>query len=122
MMKPLFTTLALVVLSGSCRYGVTDIPSVPDHPTYTRDIFPLYADHCLVCHASPPNRGAPSNFRLDAYGDDTDKGVAGAGTYAETCLQEVKDNEMPPAAKSGEGIGPKGLEMLQRWVDQGKVE
>ena len=34
-------------------------------------------------------------------------------------LAAVEDGEMPPAAKDGDGVGPNGLELLQRWVDQG---
>jgi hypothetical protein len=122
MMKPILTTLVLMALAGSCQYGVSDIPSVPDNPTYNRDIFPLYADHCLVCHASPPNRGAPGYFRLDAYDDDIENKVAGAGSYAPMCLDEIENKKMPPAAKQGEGVGPKGLEMLRRWVANGAPE
>jgi hypothetical protein len=132
MMKPLLTTLALMALAGSCQYGVSDIPSIPDNPTYTRDIFPLYADHCLVCHASPPNRGAPSTFRLDAYG--TAGGVMGAGFWdtpnadhtefsiPKKCRDQVNDNKMPPSAAHGEGVGPNGLRMLKNWVENGAPE
>jgi hypothetical protein len=119
-MKLRLIPLALVGLTGACNYAVRDIATVPDNPTYNRDIFPLYADHCLLCHMSPPNRGAPDTFRLDSYGDSDS--ATGAGSMAFMCLDQVKRKLMPPAAKSGDGVGPKGLEMLQKWYDNGAPE
>ena len=113
----IFAVAVAVALAASCHYGIADLPSVPDHPTYNRDVYPLYHDHCLLCHGSPPDRGAPSYFRLDVY-DDT-PGAAGAKSMAASALGDVKNGRMPPAAKDGDGVGPNGLEMLQRWVDQG---
>ena len=104
-------------LLGSCHYGVGDISSVPDNPTYSRDVRPLLGNHCLVCHGSSPSRGAPSYFRLDVYDDGGS--TVGAKTMAGVILAVVKSGEMPPAAKDGDGVGPNGLELLQRWVDQG---
>jgi hypothetical protein len=106
-----------VALTASCHYGIADIPSVPDNPTYNRDIYPLYNDHCLLCHGSPPDRGAPGYFRLDVYDDIG--GVAGAQSMAASSLGDIKSGRMPPAAKNGDGVGPHGLEMLQKWVDDG---
>jgi hypothetical protein len=101
----------LCALAGSCRYGIADISGVPDNPTYDRDIYPLFRDHCLLCHGSPPNRGAKGTFRLDAYDD--------AVNWSSTILYEVNTDKMPPAAKEGDGVGPNGKAMLQKWVDNG---
>jgi hypothetical protein len=110
------------ILVGSCHYGVRDISTVPDNPTFNRDIYPLFADHCLVCHSSPPNRGAPAYFRLDVY-DDTDGGnVAGANSMAGLALNDVVIGKMPPEAKVGDGVGPNGLKMLQKWVENGNPQ
>jgi mono/diheme cytochrome c family protein len=112
-----FARIALLCLTGlatACNYGIRDIASVPDNPTFNRDIYPLYADHCLVCHSSPPDRGAPSYFRLDTYDDTT--AAAGAKSMAAAALGDVQSGRMPPAAREGDGVGPNGLLMLQRWV------
>jgi hypothetical protein len=110
--------LLVLTTVASCHYSSPDLVYVPDNPTYERDVHPLFSDHCLVCHGYPPNRGAPSNFRLDVY-DDTD-GVLGANSYAEVALGDIVSKRMPPPAKDGEGVGPNGLLMLQRWIDNGK--
>ena len=109
----------MFTLVGSCHYGVADISSVPDNPTYNRDVYPLFRDHCLLCHSSPPNRDAYKAlaFRLDVY-DDTN-GVPGAMSMASSALYDVNINKMPPGAKDGDGVGPNGKAMLQRWVDNG---
>src|SRR5690606_8572141 len=60
--------LALTPLSlGACNFAVPDIEEVPENPTFTRDILPLFEDHCLLCHGNPPSRGAPHDVRLDVY-------------------------------------------------------
>ncbi len=116
----LFPAVVLMVaLFGSCSYGVADISGVPDNPTYDRDIYPLFRDHCLLCHSSPPDRGAPSTFRLDIYDTDNTTHVIGAMDEAPTAAFDVSINKMPPGAKSGDGVGPNGRAMLQKWADNG---
>jgi hypothetical protein len=112
----LLVVLVAAVLPGACNYGIRDVSSVPDHPTFNGNIYPLFADHCLLCHSSPPNRGAPDNFRLDVYDDQGN--VAGAKTMSGWALKDVQSGRMPPAG-SGDGVGPNGLRMLERWVEIG---
>jgi hypothetical protein len=116
-MRFFLPVIVLAALAGSCHYGVTDISAVPDNPTYDHDVYPLFNDHCLLCHGSPPNRGAPSYFRLDVYDDTAD--AAGANSMAASCAGDVNINKMPPAAKGGDGVGPNGRQMLQKWLDNG---
>jgi hypothetical protein len=107
----------MTMLTASCSYGIRDIGSVPDNPTFNGDVYPLYADHCLICHGSPPDRGAPSYFRLDVYGDSD--AVAGAQSMAAAAVADVQSGKMPPASRDGDGVGPNGLQLLQRWVQLG---
>ena len=59
--------VCFVMLSSGCSSAVQDIYSVPQNPTYDSDVRYFLADHCVLCHGSPPNRGAPAKFRLDVY-------------------------------------------------------
>jgi hypothetical protein len=125
--RPRFATSYLVVvitalsaLAWSCSYGIRDVSNVPDNPTFNRDIYPLFVDHCVLCHGSPPNRGAPSTFRLDVYDDQGN--VAGAKSMSGWALSDVQSGRMPPAAQSGDGVGPNGLQMLERWVHNGSPQ
>jgi len=118
--KLLLFVTALTALTGSCNYGIRDLGSVPDNPTFNRDVYPLFADHCLVCHGSPPDRGAPTYFRLDTYDDSP--GAAGANSMASAALADVESGRMPPAARDGDAVGPNGLQMLQTWVKNGSPQ
>jgi uncharacterized membrane protein len=80
----------------------------------------LLEDHCLLCHGSPPARGAPDVLRLDVYADTG--GIKGAKSEAERMLIRVQTNTMPPAATYGDGVGPNGRQTLQNWVDNGAPE
>jgi hypothetical protein len=130
-----------IVFAWGCDFAVDDIEEVPENPTFSRDILPLFEDHCLLCHGNPPSRGAPKNFRLDVYeivdshhqsseleerkqfhaGHDHPKGNGpwGAKDMALHSLQVVEEGLMPPAAKWGDGLGPNAKKMLRRWVEQG---
>ena len=107
----------------SCTIAVPDIPSVPDQPTYDRDIRPYLEDHCLVCHSSPPDNGAPDGFRFDVYADIVigDRKIQGAQTTAgeiERAAVYSDPRQMPP----GDGLGPHGKQMLVDWVKNGAPE
>lgn len=113
-MRPFLAVVLMGALSGSCKYGVADINGVPPDPTYNKDIYPLLRDHCILCHGAKPSRGAPDTFRLDVYEDTRDR--------ISTILFTVDNDTMPPAAKDGDGVGPNGKAMLQRWADNGTPE
>lgn len=127
---------ASLALAAACDFSVPDIEEVPENPTFAEHVKPLLDDHCNLCHGSPPNRGAPSDFRLDVYSfddegarvrsarrrrgrDDDRDGLKGAFEMADDIVDEVGDGEMPPAARWGDGVGPNGRAMLRRWLDQG---
>jgi hypothetical protein len=109
----------VVTAVASCHYASPDPVYVPDHPGYDEDIHPLLSDHCLVCHGQPSNRGAPGYFRLDVYDDTGD--VAGALRMFRDrgALKTIETGQMPPAAKDGEGVGPNGILIMQRWIADG---
>jgi hypothetical protein len=111
------TLFCLWVLSlGGCTYAIQDIPTVPAQPTYHQDVQPFLADHCVLCHGSPPDRGAPSNFRLDVYGG-ANSTPPGAADMANSILHDLQVGRMPP----GGGVGANAMQMMQNWVNDGTL-
>ena len=109
--------VSVALLLASCHFSVADIAKVPDNPTWEADVKPYLADHCVLCHGSPPGRGAPGDFRLDIYDYDTAKDILGAKNMAPQIVSATKNDSMPPSAKWGDTLGPKGKAMLQKWLD-----
>jgi hypothetical protein len=107
----------LALLLASCNFGIKDLAVVPDHPTYHRDVKPLLIDHCILCHGVPPKRGAPATFRLDQY--DSADAIMGVNSMAESLVHATTTDKMPPAAAWGDGVGPNGKQMLERWLTDG---
>jgi mono/diheme cytochrome c family protein len=107
------------LLSGlfGCNFASPDIASVPQNPTFARDILPIFENHCLLCHGSPSNFGAPRDFRLDVLEDTAE--IRGAATMGSRALERIMDHSMPPAAAWGDGLGPNDKEAVQAWVEQG---
>jgi hypothetical protein len=110
--------LPLLLALAGCDFGVDDISEVPENPTYEADVRPLLRNHCTLCHGVPAKRGAPGNFRLDQY-DDDGEGRFGVRSMAGALVKEVREDEMPPAAEWGDGVGRNGKELLERWLAAG---
>jgi hypothetical protein len=98
---------------SACSFGKPDIATVPAHPTFEINVKPLLADHCLLCHADPATRGAPTSFRLDVY--TSPDGLPAAHQEAGRFIQSIDNGKMPPSALWGDGVGPNGKAMLQNW-------
>jgi len=116
---PSILLFTVVATFASCHYASSDLVYVPEHPGYEEDVHPLVSDHCLVCHGYPSNRGAPGYFRLDVYDDTGDTAGALRMFKDRGAMSTIDTKAMPPAAKDGEGVGPKGRLMLQQWIADG---
>jgi hypothetical protein len=113
----LLVTLAL----PACHFSKPDIGPPPPNPTFEADVKLLLADHCLLCHAYPATRTAPTDFRLDVY-DDSSDGVHGAKYEAARFVKATLDDKMPPSAAWGDGVGPNGKQLLQNWLNTGSPD
>jgi hypothetical protein len=56
------TLLAITSLSAC-------VPDAPAQPSFQVDVLPILAANCVRCHGAPTIGGAPTDFRLDAFGD-----------------------------------------------------
>jgi tetratricopeptide (TPR) repeat protein/mono/diheme cytochrome c family protein len=96
----------------------TAATKTPGHPTYHRDIAPIFQAHCASCHQ--PGQAAP--FPLLGYAD--------ARKRARDIRELVQSRAMPPWLPSpddGPFVGQRSLTreqiaVITRWVDQGAVE
>jgi len=115
--SPGYFLVMLALAPPACSFGRPDITTVPAHPTFAKNVEPLLADHCLLCHGYPATRGAPTSFRLDVYASSN--GVQGAGDQADRIVRSTLSDRMPPAAQWGDGVGPNGKKLLQNWQNDG---
>jgi cytochrome c5 len=107
----------LALALGACGgFAVPDSPSVPDKITWESPVKQIMDDHCNVCHGAAPNRGAPTDFRLDTWG--AKDGRVGAGSMADQIAEVVNGGEMPEEAP----LGPNDTEILRKWADAGAPE
>lgn len=117
MKRLVFLAMSLV----GCDFGVPDISAseIPEKPVW-QDVKPLLDDHCNLCHGHPSNYGAPGGFRLDRYGNGGD--VRGVRANLHEVWETILEDEMPPAAAWGDGMGKNGKKLIRKWIDQGAPE
>ncbi|MGD9723728.1 MAG: thioredoxin family protein [Pirellulales bacterium] len=101
-----------------CRVGRVHRPAADARVTFTRHVAPLLNAHCVACHR--PGEIAP--FALTSYEE-----VSG---WADTILEVVDDNRMPPWHANPEHgsfsndcrLSDADKKTLHDWVQQGAAE
>lgn len=105
-------TLAASILASSAGlFGQT-------RTTYTRDVKPILAKHCVSCHS--PGQVAP--ISLLSY--------QATRPWAAKIKEMVSAKKMPPVVGTphytvltrGEGLAQAEISTLVKWVDQGAIE
>ncbi len=98
----------------------------PEKVDFTRDIRPILANNCLLCHG-PDASGRKADLRLDLReGALADLGghaavVPGKPEKSELLRRvtaEDPDDIMPPR-KTGKKLSPSEIVLLRRWIEQG---
>ncbi|MBI2421193.1 MAG: redoxin domain-containing protein [Candidatus Hydrogenedentes bacterium] len=99
---------------GAC---VLDVAPQLQDVSYSKDIAPILAAHCVACHS--PGNGAPFSF------SDAKK----AQGWAKMTKEVVLTQRMPPWSadphigvfKNGRGLSPEEQRKLAAWIDAGAV-
>jgi hypothetical protein len=100
----LVTSLAtLSCHRGNDEAGTEPVRASTSRPSYYEDVYPIFAEHCLACHATG---GVSAHVRLDDY--DAASFVAVHISHA------VSSREMPPwgldsSGQCGEFVAPSNL-------------
>ena len=108
-----------------CIVSVGIVPTVAlaDDVVFSRDIQPLLAKHCLVCHGTDK---AESGLRLDVEESAIQKlesgqraivpGKALASEILKRVTSTDESERMPP---EGDPLTPTQIELLTRWINDG---
>ena len=92
--------------------------------SFNREILPILSNNCFACHG-PDEDQRETKFRFDTQeGAFRKKGVIVPGDAAGSLLVERianpdPDERMPPA-ESGHTLTAKQIELLRRWIDEGR--
>jgi hypothetical protein len=127
MTKATLTSLFALALSVSV---MACSPEVPANPTYTKDVQPILAAHCVRCHGETlvpdPNNTAevPRICHLNRFGDDCSNPAAcsyGAGSASCTALTasyiiaaDSTGKRMPPPPS--DPLNDWEIDVLTRWT------
>jgi hypothetical protein len=125
-----FVVLGLIVSTLGCS------PEVPSAPTYTKDVQPILAAHCVRCHSADftpvldPISGTektPGLCHLDSFDDTGDCSAAGvaakqcrfgakscAGMFQALITTEVDSRRMPKPPS--DPLNEWEIDVLDRWT------
>ncbi|MGE3513037.1 MAG: hypothetical protein AB7N65_29590, partial [Vicinamibacterales bacterium] len=111
-----FALSALLLLFGG-RAASPAAAAVPDRPTFTRDVAPIFQEKCEACHR--PDSIAPMSLR----------NFAEARPWARSIRARVEARQMPPwhidktigiqRFKNDRSLSDDQIATIVRWVEQG---
>ena len=118
MRRNTWACVLILAFGGSAGLATAPAAATSESVTFSRDIAPILFEHCASCHR--PGEIAP--FSLLSYDD--------ARRHAHEIAELTADHTMPPwkpAEHFGEFRGERRLDsaqidLIQRWVAQGKPE
>jgi hypothetical protein len=124
------TTLALPLALALIVSGLGCSPEVPAAPTYTKDVQPIFAAHCVRCHDEDLSHGLDPKTgrmpvlchlnRFENTGDCSNAATCSNGAGSPTCFPRIvlytADNSpiaMPPAPS--DPLNDWEQEVIRRW-------
>ncbi len=101
-------------------------PSLPDQIEFNRDVRPILADHCFVCHG-PDNNKREAELRLDSElglrGTAEKPGIVVAGQPDKSELVHrifnTDPEEMMPPPQAEKPLTDRQKAILKTWIEQG---
>jgi hypothetical protein len=92
-------------------------------PDFTRDVRPIFEEHCFKCHGSEKQKGG---LRFDVKEGAFKKGDSGEVAIAPKHAAESRVVKLITSKKDDEWMPPKGprlssaeIDLLKRWIDAG---
>src|SRR5689334_23237689 len=117
---PSLAVLALVVMTLPVALKTAPLEKVD----FTRDVQPLFAEHCLKCHGAEKQKGG---LRLDlktaALKGGDDGKVIDPGHAVDSKLIHLVEGRDPDKVMPAKGprLTPDQIGILRRWIDEGAV-
>ncbi len=122
-------TKSMTIFAVSCVYALPSahIANAADPVRYNRDVLPILAEHCFVCHGFDKGH-RKAGLRLDSAAGATEKLesgnqaiVPGKPDDSELVLRILSSdpNEIMPPPQVGKALSADQKETLKRWIQEG---
>ncbi|MCI0332807.1 MAG: PSD1 and planctomycete cytochrome C domain-containing protein [Planctomycetes bacterium] len=113
---------AAVWAAGCVVVALAQVAAAEDAPSFNRDIRPILANSCFVCHG-PDSGTREAELRLDTEEGATEWAiVAGDAEGSEVIARVTSDDpevRMPPAKSKKPPLTPEQIELLRKWINAG---
>ena len=98
--------------------GVVPIPASAESVTYTKDIAPLIADRCALCH----HPGGSGPFSLVSYDDVKRRAALVAAVTSRRYMPPWKADPSDGPFVGQHPLADEEIALIRRWVDEGAPE
>ena len=112
------TTRTLIFFVSFVSFVSTGSPAIAAPVTYTKDIAPLLADRCAMCHH--PSGSAP--FSLLTYADVKRRATQIAGVTRRRFMPPWKADPDNGPFVGQHPLSDSEIARIQQWVDAGAIE
>ena len=120
---------SMKVLALACCVTIISmsVANAEDSVRYNRDVQPILAEHCFVCHGFDKGH-RKAGLRLDSAAGATEKLESGSQAIvpgkpdeSELVLRIMSSdpNEVMPPPQMGKALGAEQKETLKRWIQEG---
>jgi WD40 repeat protein len=118
--------LALLVFCPAFSRAEPPAP-VPDKVSYTRDVLPLFQQHCQGCHQPAKSGGSfimTSHDELLKKGDSDEPGVVPGKPDASLLIAQItgKEGKPPAMPKNKPPLTPHEVALISKWIAQGAID
>ena len=114
-----FTAAAL---GAMLTWLAASLPAAEAKVSYTRQIKPILASKCFVCHG-PDERERKAELRLDLRDEAVPSVIkpkdAGHSEVVVRITSDDPDMRMPPTGSKKPAVTPDEVKLIRQWIDQG---
>lgn len=122
--RPVALGIAGVLVLGMIFLTYQGMSSVPKalanvvvaHPSYQKDIAPIFQNSCLTCHSAAVASG---DYRLDSYANIMKKNITPGDPAASNLLSRLKGTAAPQMPVGQDPLTANQIKTIENWIKDG---
>ncbi len=112
---------ALIMSTSSCLYQNAQdaYPCVTGTVSFSKDVEPILAANCYLCHSQANAFSSGQGYRLDAYSFDSLYASPASGDILYGNIADPNISDVSHMPKNAASLSPCDIATIKTWIDQG---